>query len=240
MTMSSTINPIEVEAFEQIQASSRMALLRLIFRPASEPQAPASISRLLVDNHNSIHRIAPLPALPSPGGMERAAFAVPNELLNGDRTFSLEFEDGFVVELPYPALASAGPAAQGPERLSSSQAAPAFSAPEGQVVGAGMVTEPLEPGHEERLLAETEARAAAEDEIAALQTELQQVRARAEEHARGLETRSAELERRLAEALAELEAVTRAERRAVRETLALKDKVAQQAALIDQLRATPD
>jgi VIT1/CCC1 family predicted Fe2+/Mn2+ transporter len=90
------------------------------------------------------------------------------------------------------------------------------------------------------LLAESEARGEAEDEVVTLRSELQRLRAQAEEQARALEARAGDLERRLAEALAELEAVTKAERRAVREAYQLKEKVAQQAALIDERQSRPD
>ena len=91
---------------------------------------------------------------------------------------------------------------------------------------------------EDRLLAETEARVAAEVEAESLRARVEQVRAEAQEHNRELDGRCAELERRLTDALAELEAVTTAERRAVRETRQLKEKVARQAAELDQLKAS--
>jgi hypothetical protein len=118
--MSSTPHPIEVEAFEQIKASSRTVLLRLIFRAPGEGRTP--ISRLVVNNHYSTHRVAPLPSLPAPGGAERAAFAVPYELLKGDRTFSLELEDGALIELPYPMAASTVPAVPAAASASISRA----------------------------------------------------------------------------------------------------------------------
>jgi uncharacterized protein YutE (UPF0331/DUF86 family) len=51
-----------------------------------------------------------------------------------------------------------------------------------------------------------------------------------------MQSRCSELERRLADALAELEVVTKAERRAVRETRQLRDALAQQQQLIDELQ----
>jgi hypothetical protein len=250
--MSSTTNPIEVEAFEQIHASSRMALLRLIFRLSGRGKAP--ISKLLVNNHTSSHRVAPLPSLPAPGGAERAAFAVPYELLEGDRTFSLELDDGVVIDLPSPMAPSIVPAVPSSASSSSGLLGGRSVVLEGPSTGAThrsdvqasptpMATETLtaDPDrvNEERLLAETEARAEAEDEALQLRAELQQLRAQADEHARQLEAQCGQLERRLADALSELEAVTKAERRAVREVFQLKEKVAHQASQIDQRQPPP-
>jgi hypothetical protein len=244
--MSSTPHPIEVEAFEQIKASSRTVLLRLIFRAPGEGRTP--ISRLVVNNHYSTHRVAPLPSLPAPGGAERAAFAVPYELLKGDRTFCLELEDGALIELPYPMAASTVPAVPAAASAAISRAHRASAAAHRSNVQGGesisttteVLTADSEGLAEERLLAETEARGEAEDEVVTLRSELAQLRAQAEEQARALGARAGDLERRLAEALAELEAVTKAERRAVREAYQLKEKVAQQAALIDERQSRPD
>src|SRR5262249_31714321 len=91
---------------------------------------------------------------------------------------------------------------------------------------------------EERLLAETEARAAAEVESETLRSRVEQLNAEAQEHSREHEAQCAQLERRLTEALAELEAVTKAERRAVRETRQLKSELAAQSAQLDELKAS--
>lgn len=254
----SKTSQIQVEAFEQIKASSRMALLRLIFRAGRGRGGQTKIAKLLVNNHNSIHRVAPLPALPAPGGAERAAFAVPYELLEGDRTFSIELEDGVLVELPYPITTSSTPVV--PTGTPSMTPAtdtdvltPALtgSADPEQAEHAAVATDILDPQQaeieelrrvyeltEERLFAEIEARAAAEVDAESLRARVEQVRAEAQDHDRELEGRCAQLERRLTDALAELEAVTKAERRAVRETRQLKDKVARQAAELSEFKAS--
>ena len=254
-----TTNPIQVEAFEQIKASSRMALLRLIFRRSERSRDQTKIAKLVVNNHNSIHRVAPLPALPAPGGAERAAFAVPYELLDGDRTFSVELEDGLLVELPHPMTTKSTPVvptgtpATAPVSQADIPLTPALTGAEQpeEAQHPVIATDTLDPAHvpieelhrahelaEDRLMAETEARAAAEVEAEALRGRVQQLQAEAQEHGRELEARCADLERRLTDALAELEAVTKAERRAVRETRQLKDQVARQGAQLDELKAS--
>lgn len=256
---SSTTNPIQVEAFEQIKASSRMALLRLIFRRSERSRDQTKIAKLVVNNHNSIHRVAPLPALPAPGGAERAAFAVPYELLEGDRTFSIELEDGLLVELPHPLTASSTPVVPTgtPATAPVTQAhIPLTPVPAGaeraeEAQHPVIATDTVDPGDarieelhrayelaEERLMAETEARAGAEVEAEALRGRVEQLQAEAQEHDRALEARCTDLERRLTDALAELEAVTKAERRAVRETRQLRDQVARQGAQLDELKAS--
>jgi hypothetical protein len=241
--MSSTINPIQIEAFEQIRASAQTALLRLIYRIAESRDAQARVSRLVVNNHNSIHRLAPLPGPPAPSGPHRAAFAVPFELLEGDRTFSVEFEDGMLVELPYPIAGSAG-APSSADRDDGPRHRGAYV--EHLTSDRGVHRHPLdqlsaelgdeEDDPEDELLAEAEARAAAESDAEALRERVAQVKAEAEEAMREMQSRCSELERRLADALAELEAVTKAERRAVRETRQLRDAIAQQQQLIDELQ----
>jgi hypothetical protein len=253
-------SPIQVEAFEQIKASSRMALLRLIFRPGGNRRGQTKISKLLVNNHVSVHRVAPLPALPAPGGAERAAFAVPYELLEGDRTFSIELEDGALVELPYPLLNDSTPVVPTgspavvpiKDSEASRNAAPAGTDGRERAEQRVVATDTLSPegaeidqlhrayeDAEERLMAETEARATAEVETEALRARVEQLKTEAQEHNRELEGRCAQLERRLTEALAEVEAVTKAERRAVRETRQLKSKLAKQTAQLDELKASP-
>src|SRR5581483_4594090 len=91
---------------------------------------------------------------------------------------------------------------------------------------------------EERLMAETEARAAAEADAEALRSRVEQLIAAADERQRQHEIERAGFERRLADALAELEAVTRAERRAVREARQLKEQLAGQSAELDALKAS--
>lgn len=255
----STTSPIQVEAFEQIKASSRMALLRLIFRPAGSRRGQTKISKLLVNNHVSLHRVAPLPALPAPGGAERVAFAVPYELLGGDRTFSIELEDGALVELPYPLpsgstpLVPTGTPAVAPVKDNETPLTPASAGTDGpeQPEQRAVATDTLLPGEaqieelrrayedaEERLMAETEARAAVEVETETLRARVEQLNTETQEHNRELEARCAQLDRRLTDALAELEAVTKAERRAVRETRQLKAKLAKQTAQLDELQAS--
>jgi hypothetical protein len=252
-------SPIQLEAFEQIKASSRMALLRLIFRPAESRGGQTRIAKLVVNNHTSTHRVAPLPALPAPGGAERVAFAVPYELLQGERVFSVELEDGDVVELPYPMPSGSTPVvptgtpSAGPFKEVGAPMTPARTAAEGEQPEQRLVaTEILDPEQaeieelrranldgEERLMAEAEARAAAEIEAEALRAQVEQLKSEAEQHSREFEGRCDGLERRLTDALTELEAVTNAERRAVRETRRLRDKLAQQAAELKKMRTSP-
>jgi hypothetical protein len=202
------------------------------------------VTRLVVNNHNSIHRLTPLPGPPASGGPHRAAFAVPFELLGGDRTFSVEFEDGMLVELPYPMVGAGRPLPGAGNEAS----------PEG---GSEVRLTPQHPGErdpldhlsaalgdgddaedpEDELLIEAEARAAAESDAEGLRARVAQIKAEAEEGAREMQSRCSELERRLADALAELEVVTKAERRAVRETRQLRDALTEQQRLIDELRA---
>jgi hypothetical protein len=248
----STTNPIQVEAFEQIRASSRMALLRLIFRVGRRSRAQTKIAGLVVNNHTSTHRVAPLPALPAPGGAERVAFAVPYELLQGDRTFAVELESGTVVDLPHPVASGSTPivpsatpvtsATRDPDPLTPLPGGPEQHQP--RTVATVTLDPDAEPRQieelaEERLMAETEARTAAEADAQALRSRVEQLLAEAEERNRENEIQRAELEQRLADALAELEAVTTTERRAVREARQLKEKLARQAAELAELKASP-
>ncbi|HEY2258778.1 MAG TPA: hypothetical protein VGH45_03660 [Solirubrobacteraceae bacterium] len=238
--MSSTTKPIEVETFEQIEASPRMALLRLIFRASSSNPGRIRASRLLVTDHTSGQSVSPLPSLPAPGGVQRAAFAVPYEWLEGDRSFAIEFEDGSLIELPGPSASPtplAGPGGSPSAGPRVSRRRPGAPALDRALRNGGIDLEDATMSSDDWLLAEAEARAAAESEAEALRARLEHHQAEAEEHNRELQARCLDLERRLADALAELEAVTRSERRAVIETRQLKDTVVQQASLIDELQA---
>jgi hypothetical protein len=247
----STTNPIQVESFEQIRASSRMALLRLIFRVGRRSRTQTKIARLVVNNHTSTHHVAPLPALPAPGGAERVAFAVPYELLQGDRMFAIELESGAVVDLPHPVAGGSTPIVpsatpvtsptRDPHPLTPGPAGPEQHQPR------TVATATLDPDAElhqvqglaeERLMAETEARAAAEADAEALRSRVIQLLAQADERHRENEIERAELEHRLADALAELEAVTTAERRAVREARQLKEELTRLAAELAELKAS--
>jgi chromosome segregation ATPase len=90
---------IEVQGFEQVEATPGKRLLRITARSSEmiEPEA----TTLLLDGGR--HRLAPLPAPPDPAGTLRLAYPVRIELLAQSTSFSLELPDGSIQDLPRPA-----------------------------------------------------------------------------------------------------------------------------------------
>jgi chromosome segregation ATPase len=89
---------IEVQGFEQIEATAGKRLLRITAQ-ASEMIEPEATT-LLLDGGR--HRFAPLPAPPDPAGTLRLAYPVGVELLAPSTSFSLELPDGSIQDLPRP------------------------------------------------------------------------------------------------------------------------------------------
>jgi chromosome segregation ATPase len=89
---------IEVQGFEQVEATAGKRLLRITARSSEtiEPEA----TTLLLDGGR--HRFAPLPAPPDPAGTLRLAYPVRVELLAPSTSFSLELPDGSIQDLPRP------------------------------------------------------------------------------------------------------------------------------------------
>lgn len=70
---------------------------------------------LRADDGHSVERFAAIPS-PSDGrGVLRAAYSVPAAMIRPQTEFSLELEDGSLVQLPFPAPGGARPGQTGPE-----------------------------------------------------------------------------------------------------------------------------
>lgn len=91
---------IELELFEQVDATPGTALLRLAARPSDVDGVRAST--LVVDDGRTQHRLTPIPQPADASGLLRAAYAAPLKMLVGRVAFALELPDGSVRDLPSP------------------------------------------------------------------------------------------------------------------------------------------
>src|SRR5947209_16941577 len=106
----------ELEAFEQVQATSSTALLRLSGRWHSPSRERLTPPLLLIDDGRRTHRVAALPGpddvapLAAPDGPGwRAAFSARLELLAGaSAAFALDLGDYSILDLPRPTRRGAG------------------------------------------------------------------------------------------------------------------------------------
>ena len=96
-------SPIQLEAFEQIKALVPDGPAEADLPPGREPRRSDEDRKA---GGQQPHLGAPewrvACAAGHPVAPSASAFAVPYELLQGERVFSIELEDGSVVELPYP------------------------------------------------------------------------------------------------------------------------------------------
>jgi hypothetical protein len=111
---------IELTEFEQVEAAPGTALLRVAARPTNEIRSDQRPT-LVADDGRRVHRLAPLPALPDPSGLLRAAFSVPASLLGVQSSFSLELSNPgghrpSGADAPHPALRRRAPGSGAAER----------------------------------------------------------------------------------------------------------------------------
>jgi len=127
---------IELEGFEQIEATPGTALLRISARATgggtagrtTRGGASRGSAKLIVDDGARLHHFTPLPAPPDPPGVLRYAYSVPAAVLGGRAAYALELSDGSTVDLPSPTAKRRIARAAVPER-------PAFYALAGGRVG---------------------------------------------------------------------------------------------------------
>ena len=92
--LADVLSSFELIEFEQFEATPGTALLRVSARaPAG---ALGGLPKLVIGDGKRRHRFPPLPAPPDAGGLLRAAFSAPAELISARATFSLELPDGSV------------------------------------------------------------------------------------------------------------------------------------------------
>jgi hypothetical protein len=96
---------LELQGFEQIEATPGFALLRITARSAASA-ASDSVPVLLVDDTNTVHRFSALPEASGSGGLLCCAFPVPLAILQQPVSFALELSDGSIIELPEPTRAA--------------------------------------------------------------------------------------------------------------------------------------
>jgi chromosome segregation ATPase len=96
---------VQIKAFEQVEPVPGIALLRVL---ADQSRRRTSTSRpnLVIQDGDSTHRFAPLPAPEDARGVLRGAYSVPLDLLEHDVTFALEFQGGVPLILPRPTTGS--------------------------------------------------------------------------------------------------------------------------------------
>jgi chromosome segregation ATPase len=101
---------IQLQEFAHVIAVPGAALLRVL---ALRPRRRGSHQRptLLIDDGQTVHRFAPLPAPADPRGTIRADYAVPVGLLGPRSSYRLELSDAAVVDLPTPAESGPTPSA---------------------------------------------------------------------------------------------------------------------------------
>jgi hypothetical protein len=94
-------NSLELHEFDQIEATPGTALLRITAQSAVSDGA-SGFPVLLVDDANTVHRVAALPGPPDSTGLLQCAFPTPLAILEQPVSFALELAEGSVVELPDP------------------------------------------------------------------------------------------------------------------------------------------
>lgn len=99
--MSAAASFIELQGFEQVEATPGTALLRVVVR-LTDGAVPGELPRLLIDDGARVHRLRPLPSPRDGSGVLRAAYSAQTSLLAGRTAFALEFSEGNVIDLPAP------------------------------------------------------------------------------------------------------------------------------------------
>jgi DNA repair exonuclease SbcCD ATPase subunit len=108
----------ELQAFEHLIATPGTALLRVL-SVGPDGGDPDHRPTLLVDDGQTVHRFAALPAPADPPGTLRAAYSVPVGLLGPQSTYALELSGGTELDLPTPTPGSRRAASPEHERLAA-------------------------------------------------------------------------------------------------------------------------